>query len=57
MEPNRAQELLAQRCARAVAVPLAVCQEFEIEIDREVTPRIGFGFAGGITNLPGRGLR
>jgi C_GCAxxG_C_C family probable redox protein len=27
-----------------------VCQEFEIEIDSEIIPRIAFGFAGGIGN-------
>jgi len=27
-----------------------VCQEFEIEIDEEIIPRIAFGFAGGIGN-------
>jgi C_GCAxxG_C_C family probable redox protein len=27
-----------------------VCQEFEIEIDDEIIPRIAFGFAGGIGN-------
>jgi len=27
-----------------------VCQEFEIEIDNEIIPRIAFGFAGGIGN-------
>ena len=27
-----------------------MCQEFEIEIDNEIIPRIAFGFAGGIGN-------
>jgi C_GCAxxG_C_C family probable redox protein len=27
-----------------------VCQEFEIEIENEIIPRIAFGFAGGIGN-------
>jgi C_GCAxxG_C_C family probable redox protein len=27
-----------------------VCQEFEIEIENDVIPRIAFGFAGGIGN-------
>jgi C_GCAxxG_C_C family probable redox protein len=27
-----------------------VCQEFEIEVDPEIIPRIAFGFAGGIGN-------
>ena len=29
---------------------LAVCQEFGIETDNDVIPRIAFGFAGGIGN-------
>ena len=29
---------------------LAVCREFEIEIENEIIPRIAFGFAGGIGN-------
>jgi C_GCAxxG_C_C family probable redox protein len=31
-------------------VLLAVCQEFEIERENDVIPRIAFGFAGGIGN-------
>jgi len=27
-----------------------VCQEFEIEVDNEIIPRIAFGFAGGFGN-------
>ncbi len=27
-----------------------MCQEFEMEIDSKIIPRIGFGFAGGIGN-------
>jgi C_GCAxxG_C_C family probable redox protein len=27
-----------------------VCQEFEIEVENEIIPRIAFGFAGGIGN-------
>lgn len=27
-----------------------MCQEFELEIDNEIIPRIAFGFAGGIGN-------
>jgi C_GCAxxG_C_C family probable redox protein len=27
-----------------------VCQEFEIEIENDISPRIAFGFAGGIGN-------
>ena len=29
---------------------LAVCQEFEREVDKDIIPRIAFGFAGGIGN-------
>ena len=29
---------------------LAVCQEFEIETESDVIPRIAFGFAGGLGN-------
>ena len=29
---------------------LAVCQQFEIEIDPEIIPKIAFGFAGGFGN-------
>ena len=29
---------------------MAVCQEFEIEVDKKSIPRIAFGFAGGIGN-------
>jgi C_GCAxxG_C_C family probable redox protein len=31
-------------------VLLAVCQEFEIETESEIIPRIAFGFGGGIGN-------
>ncbi len=27
-----------------------MCQEFEVEVDNEIIPRIAFGFAGGIGN-------
>lgn len=27
-----------------------MCQEFELEVDSEIVPRIAFGFAGGIGN-------
>ncbi|MDH3458232.1 MAG: C-GCAxxG-C-C family protein [Gemmatimonadota bacterium] len=29
---------------------MAVCQEFEIEVDSEIIPRIAYAFAGGIGN-------
>ena len=29
---------------------MAVCQEFEMEIENEIVPRIAYGFAGGIGN-------
>jgi len=31
-------------------VLLAVCREFELEVDEKIIPRIAFGFAGGIGN-------
>jgi C_GCAxxG_C_C family probable redox protein len=31
-------------------VLLAVCQKFELKIDKEIIPSIAFGFAGGIGN-------
>lgn len=29
---------------------MAVCQEFDFEVDKRIIPRIAFGFAGGIGN-------
>lgn len=50
METNRATEIMAQGHACSEAVLLAVCQEFEIEIDDKIIPGIASLFAGGIGN-------
>ena len=53
METNRATEYMAQGHACSESVLMAVCQEFEIEIDDKVIPRIASLFAGGIGNTGG----
>ena len=50
METNRAMALMAQGYVCSEAVLLAVCQEFELEIDSRIIPRIAILFAGGIGN-------
>ena len=50
MEITRAEQLMKQGYVWAEAVLLAVCQEFKLRIDKEIIPRIAFGFAGGIGN-------
>jgi C_GCAxxG_C_C family probable redox protein len=50
METNRAAQNMAQGHVCSESVLLAACQEFEIEVDDEIIPRIAFGFAGGIGN-------
>ena len=50
METNRATENMARGCVCSEAVLLGVCQNFEIETENEVIPRIGYLFAGGIGN-------
>ena len=50
METNRATQNMAQGYVCSESVLLAACQEFEIEIDDKIIPRIAFGFAGGIGN-------
>jgi C_GCAxxG_C_C family probable redox protein len=50
METNRATENMAQGYVCSEAVLLAACQEFEIEIDDKIIPRIASLFAGGIGN-------
>ena len=50
METNRATENMAQGCVCSEAVLLAVCQEFEIETENEIIPRIAYLFAGGVGN-------
>ena len=50
METNRATEILMEGYVWAEAVLLAVCQEFDFDVDKKIIPRIAFGFAGGIGN-------
>lgn len=50
MEPDRAQQLMAQGYVCSEAVLLATCQEFELEIDESAIPRIANLFAGGMGN-------
>ena len=50
MDTNRATQNLVKGYVWAESVLLAVCQEFDFEIDNKVIPRIAFGFAGGIGN-------
>ena len=50
METNRATEYMAQGHACSEAVLLAVCKEFEFEIDDKIIPGIASLFAGGIGN-------
>ena len=50
METNRATQNMAQGHVCSESVLLAACQEFEIEIDGKIIPRIASLFAGGIGN-------
>jgi len=50
METNRATQNMAQGYVCSESVLLAACQEFEMEIDDKIIPRIAFAFAGGIGN-------
>ena len=50
METNRATENMEQGLVCSESVLLAVCQEFGIEIDDNIIPRIAHLFAGGIGN-------
>ena len=50
MEANRATEIMTQGYACSEALLLAVCEEFEIDIDENFIPRIASLFAGGIGN-------
>jgi len=50
MQTNRATEYMAEGNVCSESVLLAVCQEFEIEIDDKIIPRIAGLFAGGIGN-------
>jgi C_GCAxxG_C_C family probable redox protein len=50
METNRATENMMQGHVCSESVLLAVCQEFGMEIDDKIIPRIAGLFAGGIGN-------
>ncbi len=50
METNRATEHMAQGLVCSESVLLAVCEEFEIEVDEKVIPKIAYAFAGGVGN-------
>ena len=50
MEQNRATQIMQQGYAWSESVLLAVCQEFQIEVEHDIIPRIAFYFAGGIGN-------
>ena len=50
METNRAMKIMAEGYVCSESVLLAVCQEFKIEIDEKIIPKIAYAFAGGIGN-------
>ena len=50
METNRATELMAESYVCSESVLLATCEEFGIEVDEKVIPKIAYLFAGGIGN-------
>ena len=50
METNRATEHMANRLVCSESVLLATCEEFGVETDENIIPRIAYGFAGGIGN-------
>jgi C_GCAxxG_C_C family probable redox protein len=50
MEMNRATELMAESYVCSESVLLATCEEFGIEVDEKVIPRIAYAFAGGVGN-------
>jgi len=50
METNRATEHMAQGLVCAESVLLATCEEFGIEVDEKVIPKIAYPFAGGVGN-------
>ena len=50
METNRATEHMAQGLVCSESVLLATCEEFGIEVDEKVIPKISYLFAGGIGN-------
>lgn len=50
MEPNRAMKIMAEGNVCSESVLLATCEEFGIEIDDKIIPRIAGFFGGGIGN-------
>ncbi len=50
METNRATEHMANGLVCAESVLLAACEEFGIEVDDKIIPKIAYAFAGGIGN-------
>ncbi len=50
METNRATEHMANGLVCAESVLLATCEEFGIEVDERVIPKVAYAFAGGIGN-------
>jgi len=50
METNRATEHMASRLVCSESVLLATCEEFGIDVDEKVIPKIAYAFAGGIGN-------
>lgn len=50
METNRATEHMAQGLVCSESVLLATCEEFGIEVDEKIIPKIAYLFAGGIGN-------
>jgi len=50
METNRAMKIMAEGYVCSESVLLAVCQEFKIEVDEKIIPKIAYAFAGGIGN-------
>jgi C_GCAxxG_C_C family probable redox protein len=50
MQTNRATELMAESYVCSESVLLATCEEFGIEVDEKVIPRIAYAFAGGVGN-------
>ena len=50
METNRATEHMMNGLVCSESVLLATCQEFDLEVDENVIPKIAYAFAGGIGN-------
>ena len=50
MEINRATEHMTNGLVCAESVLLATCQEFGVNVDEKVIPKIAYAFAGGIGN-------